>query len=74
MTHYWTADAINAAIAAGETVTAVIADLPRRGQPPRGVVVTVERAYTDGDRPSIRARGYRARFRAQIVSHPYLEG
>lgn len=60
----FTAAEINAAIAAGRTVTARQADLPRRGQPNRGASVTLTHAF-DGQRyGDVRAtaEGYRGRF------------
>ncbi len=57
-----TADAINAAIAAGQAVTARHADLPRAGQPARGTIVTVTRAYDGRSGVRVEARGYRGRF------------
>lgn len=67
MTNF-TAAEINAEIAAGRPVFARSADLPRRGQPNRGVDVRVEQAF-DGGRGEIRitAVGYKGRFRAEIV-------
>lgn len=65
----FTAAEINAAIAAGRTVTARAADVARKGQPGRGVEVTVDAAYSEerDGRVRVTARGYRGRFAAEIL-------
>lgn len=72
MLSYLTADQINAAIAAGHTVTARAADTERKHQPRRGQLVEVKEAF-DGAYGEIRiyAHGYKGRFRAEIVSGPF---
>lgn len=61
---------INAALDAGLTVTAIAADLPRKGQPTRGTEVRVERAVSDRSdgRVSVRAVGYRNAFAVRDVA------
>lgn len=63
----FTAAQINAAIAAGQTVTAVAADLPRKHQPARGRVVTLTEAWSNGWEIRATAEGFRGRFRVESV-------
>ena len=56
------AASINAAIAAGQTVTAVAADIERRGQPRRGQTVELTQAWDSRGEIRATARGFTGRF------------
>ena len=62
---------IQRALAEGRTVTAIAADLERKQTPRRGAEVRVTEVFDTlepwDNRWSVRASGYRARFRAEIT-------